>query len=181
MEFLTQLIFILFAAAFPLLIVSYLFFCFLIELFGPPFVPTSSRIIKKILDEANLEPGQFFIELGSGDGRVVREAVKNYGVRGLGVERHPFLVWFARVMARLERVEHIEYRRGNFFGVDLREADVIFMFLIPRVMKKLKGKLERECQKGTIIISHGFKIPGWDKKIYKTQPRFSFTTYFYKI
>ncbi len=170
-----------FTVVVPLVLVSFYFFSFYIELQGAPFVPTTQRTLREVLGAADLKKGQLFFELGSGDGRVVRTAVRLYKVRGVGVEMHPMLVWFARLRARMQKLEKIEFRRQNFFKTDLRGADVIFLFLLPGAIKKLKLKIADECKKGTLIISHGFTIPGWEKRLFKKQERFRFTTYFYRL
>jgi hypothetical protein len=54
------------------------------SIMGAPYVPTSNKQLKAILDRAKLKESQVFVELGSGDGRIVREAVKKYGVQGIG-------------------------------------------------------------------------------------------------
>lgn len=178
---LTLIFLLFFTIVVPLILVSFYFFSFYIELTGAPFVPTTQRTLKEILEAADLKKGQIFFELGSGDGRVVRTAVRLYKVQGIGVEMHPMLVLFSKLRAKMQKLEKIEFRTQNLFKTDLAEADVIFMFLLPRVLKKLKLKIEKECKKGTLIISHGFTIPGWEKLLVKKQERFRFNTYFYRL
>ena len=44
--------------------------------FGAPYLPTFNKVQNTALDLLDLKPGQTLIELGSGDGRVMREAAK---------------------------------------------------------------------------------------------------------
>lgn len=158
---------------------------------GAPFVPTFGRYVKEILQKANLKKGQVFLELGSGDGRVVREAVKRYGVKGIGVEIHPVLIWYSRLLTKIvslythpegvKRLKDLTFRRENFFKTDLSQAKVIFLFLLPKTIEKLKDKLLSKCQKGTLIISHGFKINGLERFLIDTTERKLFSTYYYKL
>ena len=69
--------------------------------FGPPAVPTPSKIIKEVLKEISPQKDDFFIDLGSGTGRVVKTVVREYGVKGLGVEINPLFVWWARLTAKI--------------------------------------------------------------------------------
>lgn len=157
------------------------FFGFIAEFLGAPYVATSSKITNQILDKANLKHGQLFIELGSGDGRVVRTAVKKYGVTGVGVDCNPILVLYARFLAKLQRLSDITFINKNLFDTSLQKADVIFLFLLPRIFKKLENKIKTECKPGTLIISHGFKIQGLNSYLIETTPRFAFSTYYYQL
>lgn len=148
---------------------------------GAPYVATRGKTVKEILEKAKLKKGQVFLELGSGDGRVVRTAVKKYGVKGIGVEFHPILIWYSRLLAKLFGVSGVEFVRGNFYQTDLSKADVIYMFLLPKTMEKLREKILRECKKGTLLISHGFKIRGLERFLILEIPRKTFSTFYYRI
>lgn len=165
----------------PFVIIVYVFLSIIVELFGAPFVPTSQKVIDEILKNAKLKPNSLFVELGSGDGRVVRRAVQKYRVRGIGVEIHPYLYIYSRLKAKIEQLDSVHFRRQSFFTTDLTEADILFLFLLPRTLKKLKDKLLKECKRNCVIISHGFKIPDWDSFIIKKTDRKTFPTYYYKI
>lgn len=174
-------IFLLFGTLVPLLIIAFCCYYMLADFFGAPFVPTSGKIVDDILKEAKLKRGQVFLELGSGDGRVVRSAVKNYGVHGVGVEMNIFLVYFSKILAKLAGLTNIEFRTGNFFKKNLSCADVVFMFLMPRTLEQLKQKFLKECKKGVLLISHGFAIPSFEKFLLKKVNRKPFPTYYYRI
>jgi hypothetical protein len=162
-----------------ILILAFIFTGFITDLLGAPFVPTSSKIIDETLKQAKLKKGKVFIELGSGDGRVVREAVRQFKVNGTGIEINPFLLIFSRVVAIFRNIP-VKYESKNLFNVDLSKADYIFLFLLPRTLKKLGvGKLN-ECKRGSLIICHGFKLPGWESKLIDEIDRKTFATYFYK-
>lgn len=161
------------------------------DFMGAPFVPTFGRYVQEILQKANLKKGQVFLELGSGDGRIVREAVKRYGVVGVGVEYHPVLIWYSRLLTKIvslychpaeaKRLKDLTFRRENFFKTDLSQAQVIFLFLMPKTIEKLKDKILQECKKDTLIISHGFKIRGLERYLIDTTERKLFSSYYYKL
>ena len=165
----------------PFVLIIYVLISIIVEFFGAPFVPTSQKVIDEILEKAKLKPHSVFIELGSGDGRVVRRAVRRYKVSGIGIEIHPYLYIYSLIKAKLERLDAIVFRRQSFFTTDLKGADTIFLFLLPRTLKKLRDKFSKECQRNCLIISHGFKIPGWDDQIIATIDRKNFPTYYYKL
>lgn len=143
---------------------------------GSPYVATRSTKIFEILKDANLQKGKLFVELGSGDGRMVRTAVKNFGVKGIGIDINPLLIFWANILGN----KNIEFKVKNIFNVNLEEADYIYIFLMPDLIKKLTFKMDKELKKGAVVISHGFPITSWKKKLYKTIKSVPFPTYFYK-
>jgi len=148
---------------------------------GAPYVPTKNKEIDVLLEEAKLKKGQLFFDLGCGDGRVVRIATERYGVRGIGYDVNPVLVRYARFLAKIKKVKGVQFFRKNIFDVDLKEVDVIYIFLMPKLMAKFLPKMKKELRKNTLIISHGFKVEGLEKKLFKKLDRKPFPTYFYRI
>lgn len=180
LDLLSGLLLILFGIVLPLLLVLFVLFSLLVDFFGAPFVPTSKAYVIEILDKANLKKGQNFYELGSGDGRVTRTAVNKYKVNGLGVDIHPYLVLYANLVSKFQKI-NAKFKRENFYKINLKDADVIFVFLLPKTLKKLKQKFLSECKDGCLIISHGFKIEGFDKYLTSKIERKVFNTYYYKL
>lgn len=174
-------ILVLFCFLVPIILIIYAVYGIWADFLGAPYVPTNGKFVEEILEEAKLKKGQTFVELGSGDGRIIREAVKKYGVKGVGVEIHLLLIWYSRLMSKYQNLKNIEFLQKNFFKVDLKKTDVLFLFLLPKTLTKLKEKILKECKKGTLIISHGFKIEGFEKYLIKKQERKLFPTYFYRI
>lgn len=170
---------ILILILFLLLIIIYVFFLIFSSFMGSPYVPTRNEEIDVILKVARLKKGKIFIELGCGDGRVVRTAVAKYGVIGIGIDINPTVLLQARFWSQMQKLKNIVFKRQNIFTVDLKNANYLYLFLFPPIIKKLKAKMEKELKKGTIVISHGFKIEGWEEKLIKTIPHSPFPTYFY--
>jgi len=150
---------------------------------GSPYVGTNNKKIVRILTSADLKKDSFFIDLGCGDGRVVLTAVSNFKVKGIGVDINPFLIKIANLKAKIQSVDKksVKFICQNILKTDITGADFIYLFLLPNLIKRLKPKLEKELKKNTIIISHGFKIEGWEKKLIKKLPDLPFPTYYYKI
>jgi SAM-dependent methyltransferase len=151
------------------------------DVFGVPFVPTTGRSVKRIFDSISLKKSDIFYDLGCGDGRLVFFVAKKYGVRAVGVERNPLLNFVSNIRKQVLKIPHVEFLRKNLFDVNLSEATIIYLFLFPEVVEKLKGKLLTECKKNTIIVSHGFKINGWTKRLYFTREEKPFLTFYYRI
>lgn len=148
---------------------------------GAPYVPTSQKKLAEILSVVKPRKNAVFFELGSGDGRMVRLAVENYQVKGVGIEVNPLLIWLSRYLAKRSKLQTLVFLKKNIFATDLSSAEYVYLFLMPELIVKLLPKFQRELKKGVIIISHGFKIPTWEKKLWKTLPATTFSTYYYKI
>lgn len=147
---------------------------------GAPYVPTKESELMFIFTQAGLKKGQTFLELGSGDGRVSRFAVKHFGVKGRGVDVNIFLIWLARLKTRWQKLKGVSFERGNVFTYDFKKPDVLYQFLMPEMIVKLAPRFAKELKKGTLIISHGFKIPNWEKHLVKSLERKPFPTYYYR-
>ena len=125
---------------------------------GAPYVPILSSPSQDLLKLANLKPGQTLIDLGSGDGRLLKLAAKQ-GIRGIGYEINPIMYLISRINCWRYR-SLITIHLADLWFVRLPEADVIAVFLMGRFMSKLDAKLTQELTRPTRLISHVFTIPG---------------------
>ena len=123
---------------------------------GALYVSTSRVRISSILNAVSMTSDQLLIDLGCGDGRVLRAAKKRYGVKTLGYELNPLAYIKAKLLCK-----NIDIRRKDFFNQNLSNADIIFFYLFPDVMKRLSSKLRSELKPGTTIISCNFCLPGY--------------------
>ncbi len=144
---------------------------------GSPYVATRKKRIEEILEGAQLKKGKSFVELGCGDGRIVRTAVKLYKVKGTGIDINPLLIFWAKLLGK----KGIDFKVKNIFDTDLTKADYVYIFLMPKLIKKLSIRMDNELKKGAIVISHGFDIEDWKKRLIKTKKTIPFPTYYYKI
>lgn len=126
---------------------------------GAMFHPSALIRVKTFLDATPMQPDDLLIDIGCGDGRVLREAWKRYRVRALGYEVNPLAYVMARVRNFFSSDVKISYK--NFWNEDISTANVIFCYLFPDVMEKLAHKLERELRPGTLVVSCNFPLPGW--------------------
>jgi SAM-dependent methyltransferase len=126
-----------------------------------PFVVTPDHVTRAMLDLAGVKPGDFVIDLGSGDGRIVITAARHYGARGLGVEIVPDLVDKSVAAARIAGVaDRTEFRVQDLFATDLSQATVITMYLLPDVNMLLRPRLQA-LRPGTRIVSHDWDMGDW--------------------
>lgn len=126
------------------------------------YVPTSMIIVNSMLEMGSVGPDDYLIDLGSGDGRIVITAAKMYGARGFGVDLNPKLVELSKKYAAAEGVENqIDFFVQDLFKTDIRNADVITMYLLPEVNLNLRPKLLRELKPGVRVVSHEFHMGDW--------------------
>ncbi len=128
---------------------------------GAPFVATSRAMTEEMLDGAQLSPGDRFVDLGSGDGRLVI-AAGTRGISAVGYEINPLLVWVARRAAQRAGVAQLAtFRWQDFWAADLSSYSVVIVFGVRRIMPRLEKKLERELAPGSRVVCNLYPIPGW--------------------
>jgi hypothetical protein len=176
---------IIFGVLMPIFAIAYSFYTMAVNRKAAPYVPTDGKVLKEILEKVKprgevRKKGQYFLELGSGDGRMVRLAVREFGVVGVGVEYNFGLYYWSKLLTALQGLK-VKFIKGDLFKVDYSNADIIFAFLLPKSNDRLGEKIKKECKKGTIIISHGFEIREFKRKQFGEIKRELFSTYFYRL
>jgi precorrin-6B methylase 2 len=127
-----------------------------------PYVPTPQSVVEGMLNLANLRANDLLVDLGSGDGRIVITAAKQFEARAIGVELDHALVAESRASAEREHVSgKAEFVEGDLFHQDLRKASVVTLYLTPSVNLRLRPKLLRELAPGSRIVSHRFDMGNW--------------------
>jgi len=119
-----------------------------------PYEPTPDIVVQTMLRIANVGPADHVVDLGSGDGRIVITAVKDFGAQGLGVELDADLVKLSRANALAAGVaDRAAFREEDIFKTDLSAATVVTMFLYRRINLQLRPSL-LNLKPGTRIVSH---------------------------
>lgn len=127
---------------------------------GAPFVASKPGRIKTMIELADLKEGMAVVDLGSGDGSIVIAAAQQ-GARATGIEMNPFLIPYSRWRARRGRVEsRTTFIRDDIRNYPLGDIDVVFLYLLPPLLVKIKSKLLSELKPGSFIISNAFPVPG---------------------
>lgn len=129
-----------------------------------PWVPTKAGDMPRLLALMKLRTNDTLYDLGCGDGRLLSLAHEE-GARAVGFEISllHFLISWLRVRLFCHQGSSkpsVQYR--DFWHTHLGDATVVYFFLIPRIMLRLKEKFERELKPGTKVISYMWPIPGWE-------------------
>lgn len=126
-----------------------------------PFVTTPDNVTLEMLGIAGVGAGDYVLDLGSGDGRIVITAASRFGARGLGVEIVPDLVARSNASARGAGVaDRAEFREQDLFKTDLSPATVVTMYLLPDVNLQLRPAI-LALKPGTRIVSHDWDMGDW--------------------
>ena len=135
-----------------------------------PYVQSGMVVVDVMLDMARVRADDFVIDLGSGDGRIVIQAARRFGARGIGIEYDPLLVKLATDNAARARVGNkVSFIEQDLFAADFSAASVITMYLLPEYNLKLRPKL-LAMKPGTRIVSHDFALGDWKPDAQKTVP-----------
>ncbi len=128
---------------------------------GAPFVPTRKKDVLRFLKMANIKKGEKMYDLGCGDGRLIYAAA-NAGANAQGFEISllPFVLAHARKMFN-KNSARIKISYKNLWNTKLNDADLIYVWLMPEKMTKLRTKLAQELKKGTKVITYAWPIDGW--------------------
>ena len=128
---------------------------------GAGWEPTPMSAVGRMLELARLKEDDTLYDLGSGDGRIVIEAARRYGVRGIGIEADPLRVAVSRLIVRLKGVRGlVTIVSGNFFKESIAEATVVTLFLTQKTNRKLRQRL-LELREGTRIVTYNWTLEGW--------------------
>lgn len=159
--------------------------------YGPPSVPTKVSRIRKALELANLKPDEVLYDLGSGDGRVLILAAREFGAQAVGIEIGPVQRLFSWLNALRSGVRHkVRIEAGNYYRSNLHAADVVFLYATSKEVAKLAPHLEKQMKPGARLISISADFPEWEPStfddrelifVYEMPPKpGSLTTYLLK-
>lgn len=124
------------------------------------YVPTPPDVVAKMLELAKVKKDDLVYDLGCGDGRIVVMAAKKYGCQAVGFDINPKRVKEARANVRENGVENlVKIEEADIFTLDLSKADVITLYLLPRLNVRLIPQLEK-LKPGSRIVSHSFDMKG---------------------
>jgi precorrin-6B methylase 2 len=127
-----------------------------------PYVPTPQEVVDRMLELAQVKKGDVVYDLGSGDGRIVVTAAKKYGVKAIGFEIDP-----ERIKESAENIKKagvgdlVEIRQQDIRTVDLSQASVLTMYLLPEVNLMIRPNIWKQMKPGSRVVSHDFDMGDW--------------------
>jgi SAM-dependent methyltransferase len=128
-----------------------------------PYVPTPPATVDQMLRMAKVSSDDVVYDLGSGDGRIVIAAARDYGARGVGIDIDPVRIFEAEENAERAGVtDRVQFIQGDLFDADLGDATVVTLYLLTSVNLRLRPKLLAELKPGTPVVSHDFAMGEWE-------------------
>jgi SAM-dependent methyltransferase len=149
-----------------------------------PYVTSPQPIVDRMLEIANVKAGETVYDLGCGDGRILITAAQKYNAKGVGVELSDKLVQMTNErLRRMNLDSHVTVRQGHLLEVDLKDADVVTLYLETGSNELLRPNLEKYLKPGARVVSHDFEVRGWKaSKVDKIQAfNRNHTIYLYEI
>jgi len=145
------------------------------------YEPTPMAVVETMLNMAAVAPSDVVYDLGCGDGRIVVNAARR-GARGIGVDLNTSLIDWAQANAKAERVlDNVSFLNQDMFTLDLSEASVVTLYLLPELNLRLRPKLWKELKVGTRIVGNAFDMGDWKPDQVVAVPTRYHTAYLWKI
>ncbi len=127
-----------------------------------PYEGSDASVLKAMFEMAGVTGGDFIIDLGSGDGRIVIAAAQRFGARGFGVDLNEKLVAIANQRARRAGIgARARFFVCDIFQTDISRASVVTMFLYPEMVLKLRPKLLGSLAPGARVVSNEYHLGRW--------------------
>ncbi|WP_161137199.1 class I SAM-dependent methyltransferase [Schauerella aestuarii] len=125
------------------------------------WLPTPDVLATRLLTMAKLGPNDKLVDLGSGDGKIVIMAARDFGATARGVEFDPRMVAHSEAAAADAGVsQKTRFIQGDIFKHDFSDATVVALYLLPELNLKLRPQLMAMAP-GTRIVSHYFDMGRW--------------------
>lgn len=147
------------------LLVIIVFLLIILSMVWPPDSPwspwwrTNKKIARAMCKLAKAGKSDIVYDLGSGDGTALIVAAKEFGAKGVGIEIDLLRTWISTLMIRIVRVQDkVTIKRKNFFDIDISQASIIFVYLVPKALGRLLSKFKKELKPGTRIVSYRYQI-----------------------
>ncbi|OGA20686.1 MAG: hypothetical protein A3I02_13900 [Betaproteobacteria bacterium RIFCSPLOWO2_02_FULL_67_26] len=129
---------------------------------GGPYVPTPQVVVDEMLRIGRVGPGDFVVDLGSGDGVIVLTAAVKLKARGFGVDIDPELVTQSNNEAKIRGVaDRAAFHVQDVFKADISKATVVTLYLLPNMMLDLRPKILADLRPGTRVVAHDYHFGEW--------------------
>jgi ubiquinone/menaquinone biosynthesis C-methylase UbiE len=127
-----------------------------------PYLPSPQMVVERMLEDAQIKPGETLYDLGSGDGRIVITAAQKFGANAVGIEISETLCKSTlKKIAALNLTSQVKIVHGNALKADLSAADVVTLYLLTSSNARLRPNLEKYLKPTARVVSLDFGIPGW--------------------
>lgn len=129
---------------------------------GSPIVYASPKAIRDCWRLAGLSPGQTVVDLGCGNARSLILAAKEFGAKGVGVDRSYYGYWRSKINVWLGGcAKDITIVRGDFRQIErqIATADVVYLYLLNETLAQIEPWLFQHIGATTVVVSLAFSFP----------------------
>ncbi len=127
-----------------------------------PFLPTPDTIVTRMLEAAHLKAAEKLCDLGSGDGRIVIAAAREFHADATGIELDDKLAReSSEKIHKLGLSNTARIIHGDMLKQRYSQYDVIAVYLLPETNDLIQPILERELKKGARVVAHDFEFRNW--------------------
>ena len=134
-----------------------------------PYSPTPMDVVRRMLTLGKVGPQDVVYDLGCGDGRIVIEAARVFGARGVGIDIDPALIARAQANAKQAGIESlVTFRVQDAMTVDVSDATVVTLYLLAASNVKLRPVLTKTLRPGARIVAHNYPIGDWEPDVVDT-------------
>jgi SAM-dependent methyltransferase len=131
-----------------------------------PYVPTPPAVVERMLEMAKVDKDDMVYDLGCGDGRIVIMAAVKYGAHGVGIDLDPQRIEESNINAKAAGVDKlVSFRVEDVTQSDISAATVVTMYLLTESNELMRPSLEKQLEKGMYVVTHNYRIPGWELKL----------------
>jgi SAM-dependent methyltransferase len=118
------------------------------------YVATPKKYFPEIFKLVEINSQTIIYDLGAGLGNFLFAAEKRGAGHLVGIEISPLHCWLGRLKAWLKKSK-VKFIRQDFFATDLASADIIYLFLTPKILPRLWFKIKKEAKPGAQLIVLG--------------------------
>lgn len=130
-----------------------------------PWWRTNKKVARNACRLAKISHKDVVYELGSGDGEFILTAAQEFKAKkAVGIEIDYSRYYLSKLRSQLAKSNNVKFIRSDFKKVPLKEADVVYFYLVPRVIDRIMPKLKKELKKGARIVSYKYKLPMKEEK-----------------
>lgn len=120
-----------------------------------PFKP-SNKAFKKALEYLEIEKGDKVIDIGCGDGRILRYAARQYPeAEFVGIDRNFFLIFYAKFLNLFSKRKNLSFERADAHKYEISKFDKIYLYLLTpltqSILSENKDRLKEDC---TVVSFH---------------------------
>ncbi len=127
-----------------------------------PYVQTPPLLVRRMLQMAEVNSRDVLWDLGSGDGRIVIAAARDFGARGVGYEIDRSLIRESRALAKKAGVAaRTQFLERDLFELAFSQPSVVTLYLLPEYNERLKPLLLAQMRPGSRVVSHEWDMGDW--------------------